>query len=689
MFRKRTQTSLLLAFSAAVLTALMFLSLFFIIGVKNRKYTYEDSKELAKEISRKVSSETEVYLSSAINSARLVAERAMIYRKLGGTRKDIIELMHQTLVANPDFMGVWTMWEPNAFDNRDKLFMQDTLYDKNGTMSFAFFKYGNSIHFERNDPADYEKDFYTQPMKARKELILDPFIYQYHGYEYIYYQTSAVFPVLEDSVFLGVFGIDINLDSLQYRLNRIKLYETGFLSLITGSGIIVSHHDSFMIDRNLFSVIQAGDQKKYALLNEGKELTIETISEFSHEPVFRFFYPVPAGRGTKPWYIMVEIPVDKATVRSKQLLYTAYGTVIAGLILLLYLIINIFDRRRYEKSILDSMQMMQASERSFRNIFDKTKHGIIIFGRDMKILAANQAVMDMTGYSLKEDLPLNITDLVSAEQHETLKERLAGIATGVMLTPIEYKVKYKTGENHIIEAETSVMDYYGQEAYLVMLRDVTHIKEAERKVLEAIIHTEENERSRIAQDLHDGLGPVLSTIKIYFQVFQDTKEEVKRNQLMEKLRNTIEEAIKGVSEISHNISPHVLKNYGFYAALKQFIHRIELTNLVHFNVDCSNEPELSENAGIILYRALTELINNSIRHSGCKNIVLIFHQDQGIIGVDYSDDGRGFDVSSVTGRPIKGFGVQNIINRVKALHGNIDITSDPGKGMHARINIPV
>jgi PAS domain S-box-containing protein len=817
MFPKRTRTSLLLAFSAAVLTALMFLSLYFIIGVKNRKFTYEDSKNLAKELSRKVSSETEVYLSSAINSAQLVAERAMIYRKLGGTRKDIFELMHQTLLANPDFMGVWTMWEPNAFDNRDKFFMYDTLYDINGTMSFAFFKYGDSVLFERNDPTDFEQDFYTQPLKARKEMILDPFLYQYHGYDYVYFQTSAVFPVIEDSVFMGVFGIDINLDSLQAKLNRIKLYETGFLALITGSGIIVSHPDSSMINRNFISLLPPGDRIKYASLNEGKELTIETKSEFTGDQVFRFFYPVPVGRGTKPWYIMVEITVEKATVRSKQLLNTAYGIVIAGLILLLYLIINIFDRRRYEKSMLESIRQvednnriisenerkmramfdltnqfmgllspdgrlieanrtalefagveladvtgrffwetpwwshspevqnrlkaailkaaagqqdqfetihldthgtkhhiiatlnpvfdehgkvvllipngfditsrkkaeetLQESEYAFRNVFDKTKHGILILSKDYRILAANQAVMDMTGYKLDEEKSMKITDFVSADQHHTLQERLVSIARGDTLLPIEYKVQFRNGEIHSIQTETSVMDYYGQEAFLLMTRDVTHIKEAERKLLEAVIQTEENERGRLAQDLHDGLGPVLSTIKIYFQVFLDSTDKQKKELLAEKLKNTIEEAINSISEISHNISPHILRNYGFYAAMKQFIQRISLTNVVHINFDCEKEPDIDPNTGIVLYRTLTELINNSLKHSGCRNISVTCRLRDDLLYIQYSDDGKGFDVSSAIAVPGRGFGLHNIINRVTALQGKVDFISEPAKGL--------
>jgi PAS domain S-box-containing protein len=955
MIQRKTHTSLLVAFFAAILTALLFVFLFFIIGVKSRKYTYEDSKLLAREISHKAASETMVYLSSALLTARSLEEKALIYRKVAGDRDDINQMLKDAVNQNSNFMGAWTMWEPNAFDNRDREYRHDTLYDQNGTMSIAFFKFKDSFLFEKNDPQDFFKDFYIKPQLSRKELVLEPYHYQYHGHEYVFYQTSAVVPVFVDSTFVGVFGIDINLDSLQQKLNRIRLYETGFLSLISGKGIIISHIDSSRINRNFFSFLKTSDRKKYASLDEGKELTIETKSEFSGENVFRFFYPVSVGRGARPWYIMVEIPIKKATIRSLQLLNIAYATLILGLLLLTYMIVNIFDRRRYEKDILDSMnrveesnrivsesetryrmifenandaifimkdaiyldcnlitfeifgcrkdqiigltaydfspaiqpdgsdstelgnirikaalggepqrfewkhrkldgtlfdaevslnrislqgdllimaiirdisvrkraeeeirrnkerlqnfvdsltdyiytitfdsnnitqithgegslaitgytpeelqtdpgkyneitiaedlpfireniekllrgekirpfehrlkhkngtikwvrntvilrydqqgkvtgfdglvsditerriaeEALQESEKNFRNIFDKTNHGIIIMGPDTRILAANKAFADISGFVLDDHKSLFANDLVIPEQLKILKERISKRLSFINQQPFEYKARYNDGKVHVVEADASIMDYNGQEALLVILRDVTELREAEQRVMEAIIQTEETERSRIAQDLHDGLGPVLSTIKLYFQVYHDTKDDSKKALLDEKLRTIIDEAIKGISDISRNLSPHVLRNYGFYAAIKQFVHHLEQTNLIKFSLNFGNEPNMGNNTSIFLYRAVSELINNSIRHSGCSNIVLKVHQAKGLLWVEYKDDGKGFDVELVLSNPAAGSGIQNIINRIKAFNGDVAIVSSPAKGMITTLKIPL
>jgi PAS domain S-box-containing protein len=351
-----------------------------------------------------------------------------------------------------------------------------------------------------------------------------------------------------------------------------------------------------------------------------------------------------------------------------------------GDLFLLAVVRDITERRK-------TMETLKASERNFRNVFNKTRHGIIICDQDLKILAANDAALQLTVYNSLDDSPLYLSSFVQKEQQVVIRERLKKILQGEKLVPIEYKVKFKDNLIHIVEAETSVMDYYGQEVFLIMLRDVTHIREAEYKIMEAIINTEENERSRIAQDLHDGLGPVLSTIKLYFQVYQDSVDPDKKALLADKLKNTIDESIRGVSEISHNISPHVLRNYGFYAALKQFIYHISLTNVVQIKLHCSQEPYVDQNTGIILYRAVTELINNSLKHSGCENISISCSKNENYLKIEYADDGKGFDATAVVNRPGKGSGVQNIINRIKALQGTVDIQSTAGNGMQAKIEI--
>jgi len=355
------------ALIVTVFTALIFLLLFF-IGINHRQDAYEDSKLLAKEMSRKAAMETEIYLSSALITARSIVEKAEIIKKYDGSRNEIIEILKTSLVLNPNFLGAWTMWEPNAFDNKDKEFVGDTLYDMNGSMSITFFNDNNTLCFERCDPDDFQANYYTAPRILRKEIILDPYFYQYHGHAQIYYETTALVPVLIDSLFLGVVGIDINLDKMTKKLNQIELYESGYFSLISNNGIIVSHKDSLQINRNIFDILKEKDSTTYKTIKNGMEFSTETRSEFTDKDVFRFFYPIKVGNNNTPWSMMVEIPILEAATRSKQLFNLAIGTFFVGLILLIYLTYNIFDQRRYEKTILAAKFEAEQSDR-FKSAF--------------------------------------------------------------------------------------------------------------------------------------------------------------------------------------------------------------------------------------------------------------------------------------------------------------------------------
>jgi PAS domain S-box-containing protein len=343
---------------------------------------------------------------------------------------------------------------------------------------------------------------------------------------------------------------------------------------------------------------------------------------------------------------------------------------------------------------------LKDSEERFRNIFENANDAIFIM-KDEFCIDCNFKAIEIFGYSKDQIIGKSAYALSPEYQTEGYNSKeLALIKIEAVLKGEGQRFEwlYVKADGSLFDAEVSLntIEFKDQQFLLAIVRDVTQRKkseyelwQAEHKIMEAVINTEESERSRIAQDLHDGLGPILSTIKLYFQVYKDTNDQEKRNMLSEKLSTTIQEAIKGVSEISHNISPHVLKNYGFYAALKQFIHRIALTNVVQIQLNCLEETELNPNTGIILYRAISELINNSIKHASCNNIFLDVYKKGDFMYVNYADDGRGFDFDTVYSSHAGGSGLNNIVNRVNALKGKIDIKSEVDHGMKALLTIPV
>lgn len=209
-----------------------------------------------------------------------------------------------------------------------------------------------------------------------------------------------------------------------------------------------------------------------------------------------------------------------------------------------------------------------------------------------------------------------------------------------------------------------------------------------QKLIEAVIETEEKERKRIASDLHDGLGPLLSAAKLYFQAYIDAKDEVGKIDIESKLKSIIENAINDTSRISHNISPHILENYGLITALENFISDINISKNIKFDINLEKLDRFDLKEELTIYRTISELINNTIKHAEASLIrIKIFLSEDGMLNLIYEDNGVGFSYEEKK-YVQNGIGFKNLENRIHFFKGNVIFESQPNKGMKAIIKIP-
>jgi signal transduction histidine kinase len=206
-----------------------------------------------------------------------------------------------------------------------------------------------------------------------------------------------------------------------------------------------------------------------------------------------------------------------------------------------------------------------------------------------------------------------------------------------------------------------------------------------KKTIEAIIKTEEKERKRIASDLHDGMGPLLSAAKLYFQAYIDAKDSISKSEIELKMKNIMDIAITDMSRISHNISPQILENYGLIAALENFIS--EISDNIKFDLNLKKVNRFDLNNELTIYRTISELINNTIKHAKASVISININVSENMLNLVYEDNGTGFPVEEKM-RAKQGMGLKNIENRISSLEGNITFESKQGKGMKAFIKIP-
>jgi signal transduction histidine kinase len=211
----------------------------------------------------------------------------------------------------------------------------------------------------------------------------------------------------------------------------------------------------------------------------------------------------------------------------------------------------------------------------------------------------------------------------------------------------------------------------------------------EKMFLNTIIQTEEKERKRFAKDLHDGLGPLLSSVKMSVSSLAQMKHDDATREIVENTELVINEAIKSLKEISDNLSPHILNNFGLIRALNNFTNKINITKTIRINLISDLKDErFDSNVEVVLYRVVCELINNTIKHAKAKKIDISLIKEDQDLNIVYKDDGKGFDVSTIIEQSANvGMGFSNIYSRINSIKGEINIESGQKKGTMVTIKV--
>jgi signal transduction histidine kinase len=218
------------------------------------------------------------------------------------------------------------------------------------------------------------------------------------------------------------------------------------------------------------------------------------------------------------------------------------------------------------------------------------------------------------------------------------------------------------------------------QARVGLMENVKLLMEAERKLVFNSIEIEERERSRYSRELHDGLGPLLSTIKMYMQSLSETRNAEKVKFIAEESKHSIRIAIQTMREVAHGLSPFNLSNLGYVNAVLEFTKGINKIHDLVIDFTYNSQVRFSDFYEIILYRITTELISNTLKHANANHVEIAFNYslEKKSITLVYSDNGQGFNTSF---KELKtGMGLMNIQERIKILGGNFRIESAIGKG---------
>jgi PAS domain S-box-containing protein len=323
---------------------------------------------------------------------------------------------------------------------------------------------------------------------------------------------------------------------------------------------------------------------------------------------------------------------------------------------------------------------LRESEASFRNIFDNSNDYYIITDYDFNFIEANSTLLNHFGVTKQFLAGHALIDYLVPAYHGLIYNKLELLKKGIPSGDLEIEIiSPATKEILTLEINNKPIVFNHKNVIISAMRNITERKSLSRKLFETIIRTEEEERSRIAKDLHDEIGPLLSALKIYTTSFIENNNIEKKNKLAGQIGVIIRDMIESVKNISNDMSPHVLVNFGLIAAIQNISDIFSRNITIHLqsNIEKIRFSEIVES---VIYRVIKELINNTIKHAHASEVHIIVNYSDQKLECIYKDDGIGFDLNQYFNNQTQGMGLNNIRSRIQSLGGHSNMITSPGKG---------
>ncbi|MFK8163574.1 MAG: sensor histidine kinase [Lewinella sp.] len=242
----------------------------------------------------------------------------------------------------------------------------------------------------------------------------------------------------------------------------------------------------------------------------------------------------------------------------------------------------------------------------------------------------------------------------------------------------ELPVKFKDGEKQETPTGATLLEV-GKGA---KKEEKSHQKD----LLTAAVEVQETERRRIASDLHDDIGSLLSATRLYLRQLTPDATAERATEIKDQALSILDEMIQNTRRITHDLLPPALEKFGFQAAAEDLCERIDGSGGLRVNFTSATEDRLAPKREIALYRVLQELLNNTMKHAKAKNVNVDISWGQEKFSFMYQDDGKGFDLDTIKS---KGLGLRNIESRVSLIGGTLNSITSPGNGLRVDVLLPL
>lgn len=324
---------------------------------QTKNLTIETAQKMAQAETSDHAYQIQLQLDYAMDTARTLAANLTTMVEEQKADRALTDAMFQRILKNNEqFMGVWSVWEPNAFDGQDEKYINTERHDASGSYVPFWTRDGDSI--VPSPIVDYDtSDFYLLPKQKGQEMILEPFVYPVAGKDVLL--TSIIVPVTIDNEFKGIVAVDMSLETFAQLSQQVKLFDSGYGSIISNNGMFVTHPNKDYVTKPF------AEQEQYTYRNEiqtaiqqGKASVIQDFSSYLQEDSYIVTAPIHIGKAETPWSLLVTVPTKEVLAQTTKLTWTMVIIGVAGLIYLLIVLTWLI--RRIVRPIVMAVAQVQA-----------------------------------------------------------------------------------------------------------------------------------------------------------------------------------------------------------------------------------------------------------------------------------------------------------------------------------------
>ncbi len=330
------------------------------------------------------------------------------------------------------------------------------------------------------------------------------------------------------------------------------------------------------------------------------------------------------------------------------------------------------QRYSLQKHIEKQYEIISEQEQKYRLIFNNIQDIFMLIDSRLQIIEISPSVYELL--RIPPDMLIGQPFIYLIPQKNQWKEAYKKLNKYKFIQNFEIELFNKNNKIYkTFSINAQLVPFKNKIIAVVSAHDITEIKKLQKQILEVSCKTEESERRRLSENLHDTVGPLLSTIKLYLNRLQHGEKNcVEHQKIIQEASSLLDEAIQNLRNISNDLLSNILTEFGLEASIMRYIQRYK-----NSGIDIKLEYHLSQQRLIpfiesIFFRTAMELIHNGIKHSKGTYIKLQFYEKDSYWYINYTDDGVGFDfdeekIISSSGRQ----GLFNLLYRIKNINGKI------------------